>query len=115
MKSSVSSDKWHTIGSILTLSLQVQAGSQLEDAFRQILECPICFNVPTQVVQCVNSHQICTQCQQKMQVCSQILFQKTVSEVIVCGSQTQKTPLSASTSSDPELKGHTKARTDRHL
>jgi len=50
-------------------TLQVQAGSQLEDAFRQILECPICFNVPTQVVQCVNSHQICTQCQQKMQEC----------------------------------------------
>jgi len=50
-------------------TLQVQAGSQLEDTFRQALECPICFNVRTQVVQCVNSHPICTQCQQGMQEC----------------------------------------------
>jgi len=50
-------------------TLQVPAGSQLEDAVRQILECPICFNVPTQVVQCVNSHPICTECQKKMQEC----------------------------------------------
>jgi len=50
-------------------TLQVPAGSQLEDAFRQALECPICFNVRTLVVQCVNSHPICTQCQQGMQEC----------------------------------------------
>jgi len=45
-------------------ALQVPAGSQLEDAFRQALECPICFDVRDQVVQCVQGHPICTQCQQ---------------------------------------------------
>jgi len=54
---------------LITTSDEVHAGSQLEDAFRQALECPICFNVQTQVVQCVNGHPICTQCQQGMQEC----------------------------------------------
>ena len=54
----------------MTSNIPIRA-SQAKDYLKEILECPICYNVPNDgpIFQCQRGHVACAKCHQKLKEC----------------------------------------------